>query len=467
MIRFLAAAILLGLPTLRAQQAEAPDYSAYRKATTRIVKESLARGRAYENLRDLCREAPGRLSGSPSAAAAVAWAKQRMIDDGLENVRLEPVMVPQWRRGKVARLKVVSPASGIGTYLPICALGGSIGTPEMGLRAEIIEVKSFGALRNLGEQPKGKIVFFNQPMDPTLLQTFQAYGGAVRQRSSGAIEASKKGAVGVVIRSVASNLDDAPHTGAMRYADGVERIPAAAVSTLGANRLSDLLAKEGKVVVELEMDCSWHEDVPSFNVIGEIVGREKPEEIIVVGGHLDSWDLGEGAHDDGAGCVQSMEVPRLLKVLDLRPRRTIRCVLFMNEENGLRGGRAYYATHLKEMDKHVMALESDRGGFTPRGFTSNGRRGTMKALRAAAELLKNVGADRVYAGGGGADISPMAQSGVPLVGFLPDCHRYFDVHHSVNDNFASVNERELELGAACMAVLCYVIADHEQPLPRK
>ncbi|MCA9319690.1 MAG: M20/M25/M40 family metallo-hydrolase [Planctomycetes bacterium] len=459
------------LSALAAQQApdpssSLPDLAPYRGTVRDLVKTSLREGQAYEMLRELCRVAPGRLSGSPSAAAAVAWARQTMIDQGLENVRLEPVMVPQWRRGQVARLRVVEPSHASDLSLPVCALGGSIGTEADGVMAEVVEVKSFGALRNLGEIPKGRIVFFNQPMDPTVLQTFQAYGGAVRQRGSGAIEGAKLGALGVVIRSVASNLDDSPHTGAMHYDDAVPKIPAAAVSTLGAERLSRLLAAGERVVLRLDLDCSWHEDVPSHNVVGELVGRELPDEFVVLGGHLDSWDLGEGAHDDGAGCVQSIEVLRLLKAMDLRPRRTVRCVLFMNEENGLRGGRQYAIDHEDELSKHVMALESDRGGFTPRGFTTSAHSEGIEVLRHLASLLADVGAERVYAGGGGADISPMAPYGVPLVGLMPDSHRYFDLHHSKNDCFATVNERELELGAACMAALCYLAADLEEPLPR-
>ena len=469
------AACLLGLVLIlqavaASQEDEAvslpPELAPYRESTRKILEESLRRGQAYENLRELCRRAPGRLSGSPSAALAVEWAKATMEAGGLENVRLEPVLVPQWRRGKVARLRVVKPESASGTLLPVCALGGSVPTAPGGTRAAIVEAKSLGDLRRIGEEAKGKIVFLNQPMDPALLQTFQAYGGAVSCRVSGAVEAARLGALAVVIRSVASNLDDHPHTGAMRYADDVTKIPAGAVSTLGADRLAALIAAGEPVEVEFELDSSWHDDVPSSNVIGEIKGREKPEEVVVVGGHLDSWDLGEGAHDDGAGCVQSIEVPRLLLALGLRPRRTIRCVLFMNEENGLRGGRAYAETHAAELDRHVFAIESDRGGFTPRGFSSDADPETITRLRAIARLLGNAGADRVWAGEGGADISPLSRARIPLMGFVPDCHRYFDLHHSAADRFDSVNERELELGAACITVMAQVIADLETPLPR-
>ncbi len=436
----------------------------YRTRIREMIRTSLKRGQAYEHLREMCQKVPKRVSGSPGAAAAVIWAKQLMERLEFDNVHLEEVMVPHWEPGTHPSLKVTSPANAESTSLPFTPLGGSVPTPLEGITAEILEVQSIGELRKKADQAKGKIIFFNRPMDMTLLSTGQAYGGAVRQRSRGAVEASKVGAVAVVIRSVSSKSDDAPHTGAMNYQDGVKKIPAGAVSMLGADRLSALLKKGKKVSLCLKLDSQWFKDELSYNVIGEIKGSSKPEEILVVGGHLDAWTTGDGAHDDGAGCMHSVEALRLIKEMGYKPKRTIRCVLFMNEESGLRGGRAYYKAHLNEMDKHVLALESDSGGFTPRGFTTNADKEARVILEEIAKLLVNAGAGKVIAGGGGADISPMGASGVILMGYRPDSHRYFDLHHSKNDVFATVNERELELGAACMATMLYIVADLEQTL---
>lgn len=433
----------------------------------KIIETSLGEGQAYENLQALCRVAPARLAGSPGAAKAVAWAKKTMEASGFDDVRLQPVIVPHWERGETARLEVVEPASARGMSLPVTALGGSAGAPKEGVTAEVLEVDSLAALRALGEEVKGKIVFFSRPMDRTLISTGAAYGGAVRQRTRGAAEASKLGAVASFCRSMTTLLDDNPHTGATVFPKEVSPIPAAAVSTLGAERLGKLLdGGKQRVVVKLVLDCKIHEDALGYNVIGDYRGREKPEEILVVGGHLDAWYIGTGAHDDGAGCVHSLEVVRLLHSLDMRPRRTIRVVLFANEENGLRGGRAYRDRHAAEMERHVMALETDSGGFTPRGFRSDGPPTLRRILELAVEPFAPIGADRVTGGGGGADISPMRQDGVPLIGFWPDGQRYFDVHHSALDVIENVNERELELGAACITGLIWTIADLSIPIPR-
>ena len=262
-----------------------------------------------------------------------------------------------------------------------------------------------------------------------------------------------------------TRLDDYPHAGGMRYAEGVPEIPTAAVSTLAAERLASLLGRGEDVVLHLELDCRSYPDAPSFNVVGELPGREHPEEVLVVGGHLDAWDVGQGAHDCGAGCCQSIEVVRLLKELDLVPRRTIRVVLFMNEENGLGGARAYYRDHQDEMGRHRFALESDRGGFTPRGFTTDAEGEARAVLEEVALLLEGIGASTLRRGRGGADVGPMAQSGVVTAGLYPDPQRYFDLHHSARDTLEQVSPRELELGAAAMAALLYVVADLEAPLP--
>jgi carboxypeptidase Q len=436
------------------------------ETVNRIIEEALTRGEAYSLLRSLCETAPHRLSGSKGAADAVEWGRAKMTELGFENVRLEPCTVPHWERGEVEELVFTAPEKLMGLALPILALGGSVATPERGVEAEVVVVTSFEELAALGEGARGRIVLFNRPMDDASINTFRAYGGAVGQRGGGASQAAMVGGVAAIVRSMTTQRDDVPHTGAMGYAPNVERIPTAAVSTNGADRIAALIAAGETVKLRLRLDCRTLEPEESFNFVGELVGTEMPEEIIVVGGHLDAWDVGEGAHDDGAGCVQAMEVLRLLDVLDLRPRRTIRCVLFMNEENGLAGGNAYYDAHRDELDRHVLAMESDRGGFTPRGFTA----GTTDAAREVIEdlvgLVAITGALTVTSGGGGADIGPMRAGGVPLIGYVPDGQRYFDFHHSANDVFAAVNERELHLGAAAMAGLVWLIADMPGTLPR-
>ena len=443
----------------------APDLEPYREAVERIVAGALEQGRSFALLQELCEVAPERLAGSEGYARAAEWARAAMVEAGLENVRLEPVEVPRWERGGTARLRVVGAGAG-GEELAICALGGSVPTPAEGLEAGVVEVRDFEELARLGGAVRGKLVFFNRPMDPALVNTFQAYGGAVDQRSRGAQQAAQQGAVGAIVRSMTTALDDHPHTGATNYAEGVERVPAVAISTAGAERLSDLLLAQPDVRLRLELDCVWHEPATDHNVVGELPGRERPEELLVVGGHLDAWELGVGAHDDGAGCVQSIEAAALLKRLGLVPRRTIRVVLFANEENGLRGGRAYHEAHLDEMPRHVLALESDRGGFVPRGFTTDANPQAFEVLRAASGLLAPAGADTLLRGGGGADIGPMAASGVVLAGLFPDPQRYFDVHHAATDTLERVNPRELELGTAAMAALLYVVAELPEPLPR-
>lgn len=440
----------------------------YRETATRLLEEAAARGEAYRMLESLCTTAPHRLSGSTGAATAVEWARATMEAIGLENVRLEPCSVPHWERGETETLTIVKPERLAGTLLPILALGGSVATPEGGLTASLVEVKSLDELAELGDAARGKIVFFNGPMNGELLSTFAAYGLAVGQRTQGASRAARAGGVAALVRSMTTRLDDSPHTGAMHYDPRVpERVPAAAISTNAAERIAALLAAGEEVTVHLQLSCRTMEDKPSFNVVGEIVGRERPDEIVVVGGHLDCWDVGQGAHDDGAGSCQSLEVARLLKSLNLKPRRTLRVVLFMNEENGLRGARAYRDTHGEEMGNHILAMESDRGGFTPRGFTSDAGPEAMEVLRGIVALTAPSGADRIIPGGGGADVTPMARDGVITMGYLPDSQRYFDLHHSERDTLAAVSPRELNLGAGAMAVMCYVVADLEERLPRK
>jgi hypothetical protein len=398
-----------------------------------------------------------RLSGSPGAAAAVEWSRHVMKEYEFDSVWLQPVMVPHWVRGQKEEGRIVN-SKKMGTVsVNICALGGSIGTGPGGIAAQVVEVKTFDELKQLGNSVKGKIVFFNRPMDPTKINTFVAYSGANNQRSSGASEAAKYGAVAVVVRSLGSNIEDYPHTGGMTYAPNVQQIPAVAISTRHAELLSKLLKDDASMQFYIETHCEMLEDAPSFNVIGELRGGEYADEIIVVSGHLDSWDLAQGAHDDGAGCVQAIEVLRLMKEIGYKPKRTIRAVMYMNEENGLRGGRAYAAAAEKNKEKHIAAIESDRGGFTPRGFTMSASDAEKEKIRSWKPLLEPYGLSDFSGEGGGADIGPLAPMGVALIGFLPDSQRYFDYHHTPVDTFDKVNKRELEMGSASMAGLVYLL----------
>ena len=422
-----------------------------------IYDKALTEGQSYAMLDYLSNKIGSRLSGSAGAAAAVEWSKLAMQDAGFDSVWLQPVMVPQWVRGQKEVGRILRTKRGEAMTVNVCALGGSVGTGPNGITASIVEVKSFEELAKLGAAVQGKIVFFSRPMDPTKINTFSAYGGAVNQRGSGASEASKYGAKAVLVRSMGSNLEDYPHTGGLRYAPNLAKIPAFAISTRHADMLSKLLVEEKEIQVYLESHCETLEDAPSFNVIGEIKGSEYKDEIIIIGGHLDSWDLGQGAHDDGAGCVQSIEVLRILSTMGYQPKRTIRAVMFMNEENGLRGGLKYAEMAAKNKEKHIAAIESDRGGFTPRGFTISADSATRKKIQRWKPLLEPYGLTDFSQEGGGADIGPLAQQGVALIGFLPDSQRYFSLHHTAEDTFDKVDKRELELGAASMTALVYLI----------
>ncbi len=424
----------------------------------KIYDEALARGQSYEMLEHLCTKIGARLSGSPGAAAAVEWSRQVMQAYGFDSVWLQPVMVPHWVRGNKEIGRVVNSKKAGSMEMSVAALGGSVGTGPGGVLANLVEVKSWDELKTLGEKGvKGKIVFFNRPMDPKLLQMFASYGGAVDQRANGASEAAKYGAVGVIVRSMSANLEDYPHTGSLRYAPNIPKIPALAISTRHAELLSGLLSDDKDLRFYMEMNCQTLPDAPSFNVIGELRGTKYPKEIIVVGGHLDSWDLGQGAHDDGAGCVQSIEVLRIFKAMGYKPQRTIRAVMFMNEENGLRGGIEYANQAKLKNELHIAAMESDRGGFTPRGYTLPADARAKEKIRSWKPLLEPYGLHDFSQEGGGADISPLAPQGVPLMGYLPDSQRYFSFHHTPADNFDTVDKRELELGAASMAALIYLI----------
>lgn len=424
-----------------------------------IYSTSLTNGKSYDWLNHLSNKIGSRLSGSLGAEQAVEYTKSELDKLGLDKVWLQPVMVPKWVRG-APEFAYIETSPGATTSVNICALGGSIATPNTGVKAGVIEVKSIEALAGLGKKEiEGKIVFFNRPMQADLINTFEAYSGCVDQRGSGAEEAAKFGAVGVIVRSMNLRLDDFPHTGAMDYGNipTSQYIPAAAISTNDAEVLSGLLSLNKNIKFFFRQNCQQLKDVQSYNVIGEIKGSEFPNEYIVVGGHLDSWDLGDGSHDDGAGCVQSMDVLRLLKENGIKPKRTIRVVLFMNEENGLRGGTEYAEEAKSNGEKHIFALESDAGGFTPRGFSFDGSDTFIKKVQQWKPLFEPYRVNLFEKGNGGADIGPLKNESVLLAGLVPDSQRYFDYHHAANDTFDAINKRELELGAATMASLIYLV----------
>ena len=429
------------------------------KVISEIYTNSLTNGQSYSWLDHLSNNIGSRLSGSLGAEKAVEWTKEELESMGLDKVWLQPVMVPKWVRG-VPEFAYIETSPGKTIKVNICALGGSISTPPTGLKSKIIEVSGVDELEKLGaENIEGKIVFFNRPMDASLINTFESYGGCVNQRYSGAMDASKFGAIGVIVRSMNLRIDDFPHTGSMTYGDipPQDRIPSAAISTKHADLLSAMVKLDNNVQFYFKQNSKQLEDVLSHNVIGEITGSEFPDEYIVVGGHLDSWDLGDGAHDDGAGCTQSMEVLRLLKLSGIKPKRSIRVVLFMNEENGLRGGNKYAEIAAQKNENHIFALESDAGGFTPRGFYFDCDQSNFEQILSWKSLFKPYLIHFFELGGSGADIGPLKNETNVLSGLKPDSQRYFDYHHAPNDTFDAVNKRELELGAATMTSLVYLI----------
>ena len=424
-----------------------------------IYDNSLLNGKSYEWLDYLSNQIGGRLSGSLSAELAVNWTKSEMELMGLDKVWLQPVMVPKWVRG-TPEFAYIETDPGKTTKVNICALGGSISTPSTGLKGNLVEVKSFEELEILGKDKiKGKIVFYNRPMDATLIDTFKAYGSCVNQRYEGAVKAIEYGASAVIVRSMNLSIDDLPHTGSMTYGDipVSDRIPSAAISTKDADLLSSMLKMDNDIKFYFKQNCKQMDDVLSHNVIGEITGSEFPDEYILVGGHLDSWDLGDGSHDDGAGCVQSMDVVRLLKLSGVKPKRSIRVVLFMNEENGLRGANKYAEEAFKKGENHIFALESDAGAFTPRGFYFEADESNFAQIKSWKKLFKPYLIHFFELGGSGADVGPLKTPNNVLSGLKPDSQRYFDHHHSSSDTFEHIHKRELELGAATMTSLIYLI----------
>jgi len=450
----IALVILLALPAFCFSQ-DNEDSVMVRK----IFDAEMMEGQAYENLENLCKTVGHRLSGSAASYKAIAWGQKTLERYNPDKVYLQEIMVPHWVRGNTERLDFSSTEDKL--YVShCCAYGGSIGTNGV-VKGNIIEVKSWDELKLLGEEKvKGNFVFYNRPMNPTLMSTFHAYGGCYDQRYYGAIEAGKHGAVGVMVRSLTLKKDFNPHTGSMKYLDSVPAIPSVGISTMDAHNLSEMIKKDPNTEARMKLECKTLPDTTSYNVIAEIKGTEFPNKVILVGGHLDSWDVGEGAHDDGAGIVQSIEVIRLFKELGIKPRHTIRCVLYMNEENGNRGGKTYADLVKKEGEEHVMALESDRGGFTPRGFSVDGTPEQLKVIQSFQDLLKPYNLHVFEKGYGGVDIGPLKDGKVCLVGLVPDSQRYFDFHHAPTDTFENVNERELELGAASVAAMIYLVDKH-------
>ncbi len=424
----------------------------------KIADEILVNGRAYQNLQVLCKTVGGRIAGSPQMVKAEKWGEESLKAAGSDTVWLQACQVPHWDRGGKDEAWYTVAGDRNKHALDILALGNSLGTGKKGITAPVLLINSFDELEARKNEVAGKIVFYNYKFNPRFVKTFQSYGDAGRYRSTGASRAAKYGAVGVLVRSMSHATDNSPHTGGMSYNDSFAKIPAAAVGLRDADLLASAVQAGKAVTAFLRSDAKMLPEKTGHNVIGEIRGTEFPDKIITVGGHLDSWDPGEGAHDDGAGCVQSIEVLRVLKAIGYRPRHTIRIVLFANEENGLRGGNKYAEEAKQKNEQHVFALESDAGGFTPRGFGFTMSPAQLEKVRLWQPLFVPYGVSELNAGGGGADIGPLnRQLATPLAGLQPDSQRYFDIHHARTDVFEAVNKRELELGAINMAALIYLV----------
>ncbi|HLG38709.1 MAG TPA: M20/M25/M40 family metallo-hydrolase, partial [Chitinophagaceae bacterium] len=431
----------------------------------KISDEILVNGKAYENLRGLTKTIGARLAGSPQMVKAEKWGLKTMQESGADKAWLQECMVPHWIRGgkDMAEASYNFEPHGSRKYtqgkknLDVAALGNSMGSGKKGVSAEVIEVKSFAELDQKKDRVNGKIVFFNYKFNDTYIRTFQAYGEASRYRGAGPSAAAKYGAVAVIVRSMSHSVDNNPHTGATRYDSLYPKIPAVAIGLRDADWLSYKLEGD-PVKISLKTYGKFLPDTTGHNVIGELTGTEFPDQVITIGGHLDSWDLGEGAHDDGAGCVQTIEILRAFKAIGYKPKRTIRFVLFANEENGLRGGNKYAEEAKAKGEKHIFALESDAGGFTPRGLGFTVSDEQFKKVEEWKELIAPYGCSEFTRGGGGADIGPLNRSlGTAMGSLNPDSQRYFDYHHARNDVFEAVNKRELELGAVNMAAIIYLI----------
>jgi carboxypeptidase Q len=420
----------------------------------RLVESANRGGRALERLTELCDTFGPRFSGSTNLEAAIDWAMARLKEDGFQNVRGEPVKVPKWVRGAES-LEELSPRP---SRLPVLALGGSVGTPDGGVTARVLVVTNFAELTDRADEARGRIVVFAVP--------FTAYGETVRYRTRGAIEASKVGAVACLLRSVTPFSLQTPHTGMMVYDEAVPRIPAAAVSVEDAERLRRAQVRGWDTVLRLQLGARTLPDVESRNVVADIPGRTHPEEIVLVGGHFDSWDVGQGALDDGGGCVAAWEALRLIRESGEPPRRTLRLILWANEENGLRGAKAYPEAHRDALPRHVLAIESDWGIGPVQGFAFTGSERANAQLRAILPLLEPVGAGRLKAGAGGSDLGPLLQAGVPVMDLWTDRRDYFWFHHSAADTVDKVDAAELNRCVAALAVMGYAVAEMPEPLAR-
>jgi carboxypeptidase Q len=427
---------------------------AYRAPAGRIIGAALTKNRAYERLGYLTDRIGHRLSGSSNLERAIAWAIAEMKNDGLDNVRAEKVMVPHWVRG-VESLEMLSPVS---QKFSMLGLGNSVGTPAQGISADAVVVRNFAELDALGERVRGKIVVYNA--------AFTSYGATVQYRLNGASRAARHGAVAALVRSITPVSLQTPHTGAMNYDPQQPKIPVAAITIEGAELLQRTYDRGDRITLRLKMEAKFLADAESANVVAELKGSENPDEIVVLAGHYDSWDVGQGAHDDGGGCIVAWEAVRLLKELGLRPRRTIRVVLYTNEENGLRGGNAYRDAHRAELSKHIFAIESDSGVFRPEGLGLSAAAPLLVRanVQEIAKLLSGIGADLIAPNGGGADIGPIMREGVVGASLDVEGSRYFDIHHTPADTFDKINQRDLSLCVATMAVMAYTIADLPESL---
>ena len=425
-----------------------------------VYSEALTSFDSYYMLRDLCKNIGGRLTGSKNANDAVTFIESRLKEMKLDNVYLQEMKVRNWERGE-KEVGYANTNKGRVNF-NVCALGISVGTGDKGIEAKVVEVKSWDELRNLGkENVQGKIVFFSRAADQRGYTTGYGYGSSVDQRVRGAIEGARYGAVGVIVRSATVSYDNFPHTGVMRYNDSLTKIPAIAISTKDSDVLSSLLKENKDMTFYFRTTCHQDEDTESYNVIGELKGSEKPEEIIVVGGHVDSWDLGEGAHDDGTGIVQSIEVLRIFQTLGIKPRHTIRFVGFMDEEIDQKGGRKYAEIVKAKNEIHLAAIETDGGGFTPHGFSFEVSEEKLQQYKDLQKYFAPYWMHLFVKGGGGVDVSFLKETRTTLIGLITDSQRYFDYHHSANDVFENVNRRELQLGSASIAALVYLIDKYE------
>jgi len=453
----LALFIIVSVASSQQKNSLSDQIEKYQNIAQRLLEQGLRELPSYSILEKIT-SVGHRLPGSPGAAAAVELTRQIMMEMGLKNVHLEPTTVPHWVRGPEEEALMIS--SVLGDHaLSTAAIGGSAATHEDGLSAQVIEVKDFSELERLKESAAGKIIFFNVKMEPGTLNTFSAYGKAAAYRVRGAVEAAKRGAAFALVRSPTTANDDFPHTGMMSYEPGIPKIPAACISTQGADLLSRSLKLDPDLRLFIRFHCQNLPPVRSYNVIGDLPGYEKPEEIILLGGHLDSWDLSPGAHDDGAGCAHALSALYLIKALDLRPKRTIRAVMFMNEEFGGSGGCDYAVSDKRANEKHILAVESDRGGFLPLGIGINADDPTLNWMQKWMPIFQSIQIHWIRKGGGGVDIAPLAEQGTVLGGLIPDSQRYFDVHHSGRDTLDAVHPRELELGTIALSLLAYIVSE--------